>query len=172
MATATEAYRYARLRVQLFDKDVPTVAVGRTVYFPIRALCNVLGITPQAQISKLRADARYAGAIRDIPIPTVKGLREAACVRKREAARWLSEIDAARVVLSVRGTLQQFQDELFAAADRWLFGDESDVVRDLGSKFDRPVRGTLHLGECPRCGLPLCLVLDGEGQHLRPDGAE
>lgn len=169
MATATETYRYSRLKVRVFDVEVPTVAIGRVVYFPVRALCGALGLAPQKQMGKLRGDPRYHDALRDLPVPTVKGQRPTLCLRKREAARWLSEIDAAHVKLSVRGTLQQFQDELFAAADRWLFGDDSDVVYDPGTKSDKPVSGKLHLGDCPRCGLPLCLVMDADGNHLVPD---
>jgi hypothetical protein len=171
MATATETYRYSRLRVRVFEVDVPAVAVGRTVYFPMRALCKILGIAAQMQVEKLRHDGRYAGALRELPIPTIKGLREATCIRKTEAARWLSEIDTARCALTARGPLARFQSELFAAADRWLFGDTSDVVYDPGAKSDKPITGTLRLGDCPRCGLPLCLVMDATGSHLVPERA-
>ena len=169
MATATEAYRYSRLRVPILRADMPAVAAGRTVYFPLRAMCKLLGIAPQMQINKLRTDTRYTDALRDLPIPTVKGIRNATCLRKRETARWLAEIDTARCAPHVRDSLQQFQDELFAAADRWLFGDDSDVVYDPGTKSDKPISGMLHLGDCPRCGLPLCLVMDSDGNHLVPD---
>lgn len=70
----------------------------------------------------------------------------------------------------MRGNLQRFQAELFAAADRWLFGDNSDVVHDAATKSDKPIIGTLHLGDCPRCGLALCLVMAGDGGHLAPEG--
>lgn len=169
MTTAVEGYRYSRLRIRIFDTTAPAVATGRTVYFPLRALCKALGIAPQIQINKLRADARYQDALRELPVPTIKGMRNAMCLRKREVARWFSEIDTARCAPSVRGRLQEFQEELFAAADRWLFGDNSDVVYDPGTKSDKPISGKLHLGDCPRCGLPLCLVMDGDGNHLVPD---
>lgn len=169
MTTAVEAYRYSRLRIRYFDVDVPAVAVGRGVYFPMRALCKVVGITPQMQVNKLREDSRYKDALRELPIPTIKGMREATCIRKKDVARWLSEIEPSRCAITARGPLERFQGELFAAADRWLFGDNSDVVYDPGTKSDKPISGKLHLGDCPRCGLPLCLVMDGDGNHLVPD---
>lgn len=175
MATAVAGYRYSRLRIAFFDKEIPTVAIGRAVYFPVKAMCRELGIGAQAQVEKMRADSRIAPHLRDdVPIPTIKGLRAATCIRKQEVPVWLATIDPGRCALGAktRADIERFQAELFAAADRWLFGDESDVVYDVGVKSERPVSGTLHLGDCPRCGLPLCLVLDGDGQHLRPDGQE
>lgn len=172
MTTATETYRYGRLRIALFAVDVPAVAIGRAVYFPMRALCGALGITAQKQIERLREDSAYRDPFRIVPIPTVKGPRDAVCINKRHVSRWLASIDAARVTPSVRGKLQQFQAELFAAADRWLFGDTSDVVYDPATKSDKPVLGVLHLGDCPRCGLALALVTDATGAHLAPDDEE
>ena len=173
MISTEVGYRYSRLRIAFFAKEVPSVALGRAVYFPIKAMCSVLGIAAQAQVVKLRADSRIAPHLRDdIPIPTIKGLRVATCIRKQDVAMWLASIDPGKCQIGerTRTDLEAFQSALFAAADRWLFGDESDVVYDPGTKSDRPVYGRLHLGDCPRCGLPLCLVLDGVGPgHLAPD---
>jgi hypothetical protein len=169
MSTATEAYRYSRLHIPVFDVDVPTVAIGRGVYFPLRAFCQMLGIAPQKQIDRMREDGRFHDGLRTVPIPTIKGTREAVCLNKRHLSMWLSLVDTSRCALSARGPIEDFQRRLFDAADRWLFGDTSDVVYDAGAKSDKPVTGTLHLGDCPRCGLPLCLVMDVDGNHLAPD---
>jgi len=111
--------------VRYFDVDVPAVAVGRVVHFPMRALCQVLGIAPQMQVQRLRADSRFAGALQELPIPTVKGLRQAVCIKKQQVGPWLATIDPARCALAARGPIERFQRELFDAADRFLFGDLS-----------------------------------------------
>jgi P22_AR N-terminal domain len=173
MTTASETYRYCRLRIRYFDVDVPAVAIGRMVCFPLRALCKVIGINAQTQVDKLRADSAYTGALReDVPIPTIKGERPATCIRRKEVGRWLLGIDAARCAITARGPLERFQEELLAAADRWLFGDNSDVATDGTERTALPITGTLRLGECPRCGAHLCLEIDGTGNHLRIEGEE
>ena len=172
MATATETYRYSRLRIHYFDVDVPAVAVGRGIYFPLKALCQVLGIAPQAQAARLKSELRFKNALRELPIPTIKGRRDATCIRKQDVGEWLLSIESSHCALAARGPLERFRSELFAAADRWLFGDNSDVVYDPGAKTDKPITGVLHLGECPRCGLALCLVMDEDGSHLRPASGE
>lgn len=173
MPTATENYRYSRLRVARFDREIPAVAIGRAVYFPLRTLCEQMGLAPQKQIGRLRADSRFRGALRDLPIPTIKGRRDTVCIRKQDVGGWLATVDPAHCALArTRKQIEEFQAELFAAADRWLFGDNSDVVYDPATKSDKPISGKLHLGDCPRCGLPLCLVMDSDGNHLVPDVEE
>lgn len=172
MGTATESYRYARLRVKQFEVDVSAVVVGRAVYFPLRALCEVIGVATQMQIKRLKEDSRFAdGALRELPIPTTKGLRDAICLRKQQVGTWLSSIEPSKVAITARGPLEEFQRALFAAAERFLFGDMSDAVLDAPERASKPIYGVLHLGDCPRCGLALCLTLDETGQHLAPDVA-
>lgn len=178
MTTATEPYRYCRLRVGAgFGVDVPAVALGRAVYFPMRALCGVVGLAPQKQVERLREDGRFADALRTLPVPTPKGLRDAVCInrgtpQKPYVAMWLGSVDTTRCAITAKGPVERFQAELFAAADRFLFGDLSDVVSDDVSRAARPIAGILHLGDCPRCGLGLCLIMDGTGNHLVPEGEE
>jgi hypothetical protein len=174
MSTATETYRYSRLHIAVFEVDVPAVAIGRAVYFPVRALCQVVGLAPQKQIERIRDDGRFTadGGVRMIPIPTIKGPRDAICLNKRHISAWLTAIDTTRCALAAKGALEDFQARLFAAADRWLFGDNSDVVFDAATKSDKPITGRVSLGDCPRCGLALCLVMDGDGNHLVPEGEE
>ena len=171
MTTATQTYRYGRLRVALFDREVPTIATGRAVYFPVRGLCDSLGIAPQKQVERLRADTRIAPYLRLLPIPTVKGMRDAVCVRKQDVTRWLTGLDPARCAIGerTRADLEHFQAELFAAADRFLWGDTSDVTYDKATKTTEPVIGVLSVGHCPRCGLALRLAYTDSGAHLEPD---
>lgn len=173
MATVTEAYRYSRLRIRYFDVEVQCVAIGRAVYFPVKALTEALDIHTQTQVTKLRrlekADTRFNGCLRDIPIPTVKGLRDATCIRKQQVGLWLITIDPAR---TARDKLVRFQEELFAAADRFLFGDTSDAVYDAGTKQREPIVGTLSVGHCPGCGMALRLEYTTSGAHLTADSDE
>lgn len=175
MATATETYRYSRLHIRYFDKEVQAVAIGRTVYFPLRALCKEIGIAPQMQIERIRGDGRFPPeTLREVPIPTIKGQRDAICIRKQEVGKWLASLDPARCALgaATRADLERFQRELFDAADRFLFGDTSVSVYDAATKTAMPVTGTLHVGHCPGCGMALCLTFDADGAHLAPDEAE
>lgn len=172
MATATEAYRYARLRIEAFGIDVPVVTAGRAVYFPIKAFCEALGVAgPSMQIKRMKEDSRFQqGALRELPMPTTKGIRETMCLRKQQLPTWLALLDASRAQFkpTIRARLEEFQRAVFAAAERFLFGDTSDVVQSE-ERAVKPVFGVLHLGDCPRCGLALCLTVDETGQHLVPD---
>jgi|GEM_PF-5987729 len=82
------------------------------------------------------------------------------------------EIVSTRCSITARGPLERFQEELLAAADRWLFGDNSDVVIDATDKTAIQITGRLRVGECPRCGAHLRLEIDGTGNHLRIEGEE
>jgi hypothetical protein len=172
MTTATETYRYARLRIDAFDIEVPVVIAGRTIYFPMRAFCEALGLAGSSmQIKRIREDGRFdEGTLRDLPISTAKGLHDATCIRKQELSKWLTNLDTSRsqFKVSIRARMKEFQNAVFAAADRFLFGDTRDVVTS-DERASKPVYGVLHLGDCPRCGLALCLTVDETGQHLVPD---
>ena len=176
MTTATAAYRYSRLRIRYFDVEVPAVAIGRAVYFPVKALTSALGMVVQPQVTKLRGlektDSRFTSCLRDSPIPTVKGLRDATCIRKQQVGLWLATLDPARCPLTAKGPLEAFQKELFDAADRFLFGDTSDAVYDAGTKQREPIVGTLSVGHCPGCGMALRLEYTESGAHLAPESRD
>jgi sarcosine oxidase delta subunit len=162
MTTATETYRYGKLHIRYFDVDVATVRVGNTVYFPMRALCQTMGIGHQSQFERLRGDDRFTDALRTLPVPTPKGVHDAVCIHKRGCSVWLSSIDPSKCAITARGTIERFQEELFAAADRFLFGDTSPAPGSL-------VSGTLFLGACPNCGHRLVVDFTESGAHLRED---
>lgn len=169
MATATETYRYSRLRIAAFEYDAQTVIVGRGVYFPMRSLCEYLGIAPQTQINRIRSDGRFKDALRDLPVPTIKGQRPMVCIRKQDLGRWFDSIEPTHCKLATRANLERFHADLSAAAERLLFGDTRDVVYDPATRASKPVVGRVHLGDCPRCGLSLCLEISEDGNHLAVD---
>ena len=169
MATEVQTYRYYPVHLERWDLEITIIRAEDGIYFPVRPLCKAFGISSQTQLQRLRAEERYQSALRDIPLPSATGAHLAACLRKPETAMWIGNINAARVKLAARGPLEEFQADLMSVADRLLFGDLSAVLRDgliSPQQLQRPTRGELYMG-CPRCGAPLCLVIDESGAHLR-----
>jgi hypothetical protein len=167
MATGVEGLRYSRIRVQFFDVDVPVVASGRAVYFPVRQLTEALGMAPQMQIAKLKQDSRFDDALRSLPIPTTRGIHEAVCLNKRHVGMWLSTIDPARCTLKAHEALDRFQAELFAAADRWLFGASAPQPADARGVLSHSERQTVRFA-CPDCGSAYIITIEnGEGSYER-----
>jgi P22_AR N-terminal domain len=166
-----QRYRSAVLAIPYFNVAVRTVAVSRTVYFPVRAVCMVLGVNHRTQRARLQTDSRFnSPALRDLPVMTSQGYRDTLCIRKDKVGAWLALIDPPHCKLAkTRELLEKFQAELFAAADRFLFGDTSDVVYDEATKTAAPIVGTLSVGSCPHCGLALRIAYTDSGAHLEPD---
>jgi hypothetical protein len=171
-----ERYRSAVLAIPRFGVQVRAVSLERRVYFPVRAVCMVLGISHQPQKARLKADSRFADALRGLPVSTSGGYQDTLCIRKDMVAAWLGLIDPSHCKLAkTRERLQEFQAELFAAADRFLFGDAgapgtSAIDAAPGSStVHSVVSGVLHVGYCPGCGMALCLTLDGGVAHLTPE---
>ncbi len=171
MATETaQHYRYATLRIRHFDVRVPAVIVGRVAYFPVGTLCDRMGLSFPAQRRRLKEDARLAKHQRFLPVPTVKGQRDTLCIRKEGVAIWFTLVEPSKcAVAKTRELLEKFQAELFAAADRFLFGDVADVTYDEATKTAAPIIGSLSVGACPHCGAALRLAYTDSGAHLEPD---
>lgn len=149
MSTEVELCRYSRVHVHFFDVEVPVVSVGKAVYFPLPALCRVVGIGAQAQAKRIHrleeADSRWAGALRELSVPTTKGDRPTQCLNKKQLGRWLDSIDPTICSITAKGPLERFQGELEAAADRFLFGSTGVVsTRGQSAVWVRTV--------CQHCG--------------------
>lgn len=165
-----ETYRYGRLPIPRFGVTVPAVMVGRVVYFPVRSFCQVLGVAHQTQKTRLKENSRIAPYLREVPVPSVKGLRPTLCIHREKLAEWLDKIDPSHCKLaSTRELLNRFQDDVSAAADGFLWGRAGATVYDEATKTDAPITGVLHVGHCPGCGMALCVTFDQDGAHLRPD---
>lgn len=93
------------------------------VYFPVKQVCENLGIESDRQLKRLSALPDYQGALADIRMQTPGGMQPVACIRRREAAWWLITIDDAHCKPEVRGHLQEIKQLLMDAADALLFGD-------------------------------------------------
>ncbi len=162
MTAVIASYRHGTLAINSFNVEVPTIVVERAIYFPIRALCRIVGVDAQTQIYRIRDDSRMSDGLRILPVPTTKGVRDTACIHRTTAAIWLTTIDPARCAITARGPLTAFQSELFAAADRFLFGDHTPGVTNSPITY-----GTITAGDCPRCGAHLVLHVTGTGTHLQ-----
>lgn len=143
MTTALHAH-YKELQIRHFDISVPAVTVGKAVYFPLKTLCQRMGLAPQKQIDKVRQlaedDSRWAGALRMLLVPSAGGNQPTQCLDRRHLGRWLDSLDPNRCSITARGPLERFQAELEAAADRFLFGDAI------------PAQATEGVMLCPHCG--------------------
>lgn len=119
-----ERYHSAVLTIPRFGVQVRAVSLERRVYFPVCAVCMVLGISHQSQKTRLKVDSRFADALRELSVSTSGGYQDTLCIRKDMVAAWLSLINPSHCKLAkTRERLQEFQAELFAVADRFLFGD-------------------------------------------------
>src|SRR5258707_2857989 len=114
--------------------------------------------------------------IRDIGVTGVQTCALPICPASQDVSKWLAGLDPARCAIGerTRADLERFQSELFAAADRFLWGNTSDVTYAEALPTSVPssgdiITGMLHVGGCPSCGMALCLVLDESGAHLSPE---
>lgn len=100
------------------------VAVERdrkTQWFPLRALCGVLGISWPSQSEVIKRTPRLEEATRILQLQTDAGMRPMVCMKRPELAFWLAGIDARRVKADFRDELEAFQIELMNAADKLLW---------------------------------------------------
>jgi hypothetical protein len=141
---------------------------GRSVYVPIRPICVNIKVDSRSQLERIQGDEQYEGAIEILKVPTAGGKQDTLCLRPKETAWWLISIAPRKLPAHLRGRMQDVRAMLLAAADRLVFGDLSDVARDLPLRISTPTRGELTFG-CPRCGAALCFVVEGADIHLRID---
>lgn len=110
--------------------DVPVIIVDGRAYFPVRALCAVLGIRAQMQTDRLREHEVLSRFLRQLPMRTPAGLRDAYCIERRGVAWWLGSISASSVRVEIRPRIIELQEALVDMADRLLSGEvEADPVR-------------------------------------------
>jgi hypothetical protein len=93
------------------------------VYFPVKQICEGIGVDPDHQMRRLNETPEYRAALVDIRLATPGGTQKVACIRRYEAAWWLINLDDARCKSHIRGHLQAIKQRLMDAADAILFGD-------------------------------------------------
>jgi hypothetical protein len=152
----------AKLYVEQFRLTVPVMRVaGMGDYFPVRAFCKALGLSPLPQLEKLKADSSYAEGLEIFTVPTAGGPQEAVCLRKREVAWWLGNLEPKTIrKLEERfsTTLADFKQAVMDAADRlwWGMTDAPAVHAPRGVEPE----GAFYL-HCRRCGARHRLELIG-----------
>jgi hypothetical protein len=119
----TQVHEYPRIFKEWGIKVTLIKGEDGHVYFPVKQVCEGLGIDSDRQLKRLSALPDYKGALVDIRIQTAGGIQPVACIRRREAAWWLITIDDAHCKPEVRGHLHEIKQRLMDAADAILFGD-------------------------------------------------
>jgi P22_AR N-terminal domain len=171
MATDVSTYTYGTALLTRWEAEVPIAREGNTQFFPVRALCLVLGIDSRTQLVVLQADSRYRDALRDIPQQTAAGWRVATWIRRAEAALWLAGIDPARCSLTARGPLADFQRDLMLEADRLLFGAAPAVRPERRGEASYSQREEIHMA-CQDCGAPHIVVIVNGVAHVERERRE
>lgn len=146
-----------------YEESLPDWGIARivlaedadgAVYFPVRTICDALGVDRPTQSAIVQQDSRTKKGARFIDVPTKGGKQRALCVRKRELGIWLTIIDPANVGERARGRLEEFQEALWALADRLVFRRRRSVeagAEDTGTAI--PLQGAQRgqfLCECGR----------------------
>jgi hypothetical protein len=168
MPTPARSYVPREVEIEGLGRVLFMVDAGRAVYVPIRPVCVSLGIDPRSQLARIQNDEHYENAIAQIRVPSAGGDQETLCLRSSEAAWWLVSISPRKLPKALQGRMEDVRNKLLMVADRLVFGDLSDVARDVPLRIAAPMHGELTFG-CPRCGAPLCFVVDGTEIHLRID---
>lgn len=110
-----------------FGATVPVIWFQGKAHYPLRALCDILGVKPQMQLERLREHAVLQTLLRQLPVKTRTGVRETWCIERRGVGFWLGSIQIASIRAAIRLRLLEFQEALVDAADRLLSGEVSSV---------------------------------------------
>ena len=166
-----EVYKYVVIQTTLGEMTIVNEedGAGKVIaqWFPIRAQCDLLGLDADRQKRVVRED--YAEALREIPIELAVGWRRLLCIRKRELALWIAGIDPSRCHLATALVLEDYRQELLAAADRifWKHATPGNLgtsivpVRSSDVTSDTTVE-IRAIGLCPCCSKPTrVLIADG-----------
>lgn len=151
------------LRVDLDWGIVAHCVVGDdgAKYIAIRAQCTELGISVARQLEKISED--YPDAIRDFRLETAGGRQVTKCLRRAEAAMWLTGLHPSKVRKDIAPNLATVRAQILMALDRIVFGDMTDV-RAVATI--QPRGGEVHLGGCPKCRTELGVRFGPQGLEL------
>jgi len=165
LAQGTYAYDIADL--SRWDAKIPIAVEGKIQWFPIRAICLVLGVDSRSQIVALKGSSKYEGAILEIPIKSPAGWRPTQCIRRDKVAQWFLDIDATRCKLGAREELEAFQIDLLAEGERMLFGRKPNLpTKERGITY-HTARIEIEMA-CLDCGAPHFIVIeDGASEVIR-----
>jgi P22_AR N-terminal domain len=107
---------------------VPVIWFEGKAHYPLRMLCDILGVKAQMQLERLREHAVLQRLLRQLPVRTRTGTRETWCIERRGIGFWLGSIQIASIRADIQPRLLEFQEALVDAADRLLSGEVSSVT--------------------------------------------
>jgi hypothetical protein len=161
-------YTYGTVALPRWQTEVSVAkeARGTTQWFPVRAMCRVLGVDEEKQVAIVKD--KYPDALDEVPmrIATV-GWRTPLCIKRKEMALWVGGIDPKRCKLSARGPLEQFRRDLLDAADRlfWSPAKGAPVCERASVTFSARVEIQMV---CQDCGAPHYIIHEnGETTVIR-----
>jgi len=143
-------YQYGTVHLARWDALLPVALElgSRIQWFPIRAMCRILGVREEQQVAHLKEV--YPDALREVPVQLDVGWRSPLCIRRKEMALWVAGIDPRRCKLEARGPLEEFRRELLAAADQlfWRKTNEAAEETTYGVKSFITGEFVVHCDEC------------------------
>lgn len=132
-------------------------------WFPVGPSCRALNIDVTAQIEVVQADSRLKPWLRTMRLPFGTDARgewnnfqTTHCLRRREYAWWLANIDPNNVRASARPKLEARQRALMDLCDRVMFHKHEETIMAQTATFS----GEMHW-RCLRCGAPHCVTMNG-----------
>lgn len=146
---AAEAILSAELVKFPFHGDELDVVPGEGVaHLVVRRVCEVLGVSYQGQIEKLKSDPSIG--LKMILTPSAGGPQETACIDIRSLPLWLATIHPSKVKPDVREKLVAYKRECAEVLAEHFLGrrgvpDDGDKTRDLVAGLYMRVEGLERL---------------------------
>jgi hypothetical protein len=108
-----QAIQQTTMMLPYFDEEVPALYLADgTAYFPVKALCNMLGLRAETHIPRWRKLVLWANA-RKLPMQTARGERMVWCIHMGALPFWCACFNWS-LVPDVR------REQLRQATDAWL----------------------------------------------------
>lgn len=126
----------------VLDVIVASEAGEQKIYWPVRTICeDVLRISSNGQIERLRRDGDFAPLLRTFPMQTTKGLRDAIYLEFEALGGWLQNIQSQRVRPEMREHVKRFRREAWRAANEIIFGKNPPTRPELDAPSTASVIG-------------------------------
>jgi hypothetical protein len=95
----------ANMTINFGGEVLPAIKVGDQIWVVVNQVCELFGLHPVSELSKLNATCWADVANLDLPSPT-------ACIPLQSFPMWLATIDANEVSPGIRAKLVRFQCEV------------------------------------------------------------
>lgn len=156
-----------------FQNDILEAVRGAgAVWFPLRPLCDALGLDTEGQRQKLE---RHKWATTFV-IKAVAGdgrVREMLCVDRRTIPMWLATIDASRLDADIRAKVEAYQCGIADVLDAMFFGEtKAKTVRVFAPQKNYVLKRAWSRTVCTVCrkdlvkGEPVYNRTRGVPEHL------